>query len=190
MSSRCISISLRGPLFAFRATAAFTPAWAAFTREDLPIPRAPHKRALLAGKPLAKRSVFSTRTSRTRSIPLSSDISTRLTRGTGARRPSGCHTNASAALRSGSVLRCGDNRSTASARRSNRSAWPEGRAGGVGLGVEGRGDLDCVWVSGPPGNRVALGGGAFPPQGACPKRGGKGEFFAPTPPLQLGARQL
>ena len=56
------------------------------------MPRAPHSSALLAGRPLAKRSVFSISTSRTRSMPLSSDISTRLTRATGASRPSGCQT--------------------------------------------------------------------------------------------------
>src|SRR5262249_16565002 len=136
------------------------------------------------------RSVFSTRTSRTRSIPLSSDISTRLTRGTGARRPSGCHTNASAALRSGSVLRCGDNRSTASAMRSNTSAWPEGRAVALGLGVERRGHLDFDLVIGSPGKRGGFRGGALPPKGACQRKGWKREVFAPTPPLQLGARQL
>src|SRR6516225_4154227 len=157
-------MSLRGPLFALRAKAAFTPACAAFTREDLPMPRAPHKSALFAGKPLAKRSVFSTRTSRTQSIPLSSDISTRLTRGTGARRPSGCHTNASAALRSGSALRCGAKRSRAPAMRSNTWAWPEGRAVALGLGVERRGDLDFDLAIGTPGNRAALSGRALPPQ--------------------------
>src|SRR6188508_3295079 len=37
----------------------------ALTSEDFPMPRAPHSRALLAGRPLANRSVFSTSTSRT-----------------------------------------------------------------------------------------------------------------------------
>ena len=61
--------------------------------DDFPIPRAPQSSALFAGSPLANRSVFSTSTSRIRSTPLSSDISTRLTRATGAsRRPSGCQT--------------------------------------------------------------------------------------------------
>src|SRR5277367_5102147 len=60
------------------------------------MPRAPHKSALLAGRPSAKRSVFSIRMSRIRSIPLSSPNSTRLTRGTGVSRPFGCHTKASA----------------------------------------------------------------------------------------------
>ena len=64
-------------------------ACAALTSDDLPMPRAPQSSALLAGRPRAKRSVFSTRRSRTRSMPLSSDISTRLTRRTGASRAVG-----------------------------------------------------------------------------------------------------
>src|SRR3954452_16282380 len=71
-------------------------ACAAFTSDDLPMPRAPHNSALLAGYPLAKRSVFSRRMSRSRSIPRSRPISTRLTRGTGASRPLGCQMKASA----------------------------------------------------------------------------------------------
>src|ERR1700732_1578611 len=73
-------------------------ACAAFTSDDFPMPRAPHSSALLAGYPLAKRSVFSIRMSRNRSMPLSSPISTRLTRCTGASRPSGCQMKASAWL--------------------------------------------------------------------------------------------
>ncbi len=71
-------------------------ACAAFTSDDFPMPRAPHSSALLAGRPSAKRSVFSIRMSRIRSMPLSRPRSTRLTRGTGASRPSGCQTKASA----------------------------------------------------------------------------------------------
>src|SRR5207253_2240634 len=71
-------------------------AWVALTSDDLPMPRAPHSSALLAGSPLAKRTVFSIRMSRIRSIPLSRPRSTRLTRGTGASRPFGCQTKASA----------------------------------------------------------------------------------------------
>src|SRR5947209_5035242 len=71
-------------------------ACAAFTSDDLPMPRAPHSSALLAGRPSAKRSVFSIRMSRMRSIPLSRPRSTRLTRGTGDSRPLGCQTKASA----------------------------------------------------------------------------------------------
>ena len=47
------------------------------------MPRAPQSRALLAGRPLAKRRVFSARVSRTRSMPRRRLISTRLTFGTG-----------------------------------------------------------------------------------------------------------
>src|SRR4051794_3914747 len=71
-------------------------AWAALTSDDLPMPRAPQSSALLAGRPLAKRSVFSIKMSRRRSMPLSRPSSTRLTRGTGASRPLGCHMKASA----------------------------------------------------------------------------------------------
>src|SRR5579863_5964223 len=60
------------------------------------MPRAPHSSALLAGSPLAKRSVFSIRMSRIRSIPFRRPMSTRLTRGTAASRPSGCQMKASA----------------------------------------------------------------------------------------------
>src|SRR5262245_46113440 len=74
-------------------------ACAALTSDDLPMPRAPHSSALLAGRPLAKRSVFSIRMSRIRSMPFRRLISTRLTRGTGDSRPSGCQTKASAPLR-------------------------------------------------------------------------------------------
>ena len=42
----------------------------ALTSELLPMPRAPHSSTLLAGKPAAKRSVLSSRMSRTRSMPL------------------------------------------------------------------------------------------------------------------------
>ncbi len=47
------------------------------------MPRAPHSSALLAGRPRAKRSVFSSSRSRTRSTPRSSAMSTRLTFATG-----------------------------------------------------------------------------------------------------------
>src|SRR5664279_218190 len=147
MSSRWISISLSGALLTWRARAALTPACAAFTSDDLPMPRAPHSNALLAGRPLAKRSVFSTSTSRTRSMPLSSDISTRLTRLTGAsRRPSGCHTKASAAAKSVSGARCGASRSSAPAMRARTSALPPDWAVEAGLAFPSAfdfcGDLD------------------------------------------------
>src|ERR1700742_1034815 len=83
-------------------------AWVAFTSEDLPMPRAPQSRALLAGSPSAKRSVFSIRMSRIRSMPLSRPRSTRLTRGTGASRPFGCQTNASALARVSASLWSGE----------------------------------------------------------------------------------
>src|SRR5437879_12411184 len=83
-------------------------AWVALTSDDLPMPRAPHSSALLAGSPLAKRAVFSIRMSRIRSIPLSRPRSTRLTRGTGASRPSGCQTKASAAPNDSAVPAAGE----------------------------------------------------------------------------------
>ncbi len=51
------------------------------------MPRAPHSMALLAGRPRAKRSVFSTRIVFWRSTPCSSPISTRETLGTGREMP-------------------------------------------------------------------------------------------------------
>ena len=103
--------------------AAPTAACAAFTSDDLPMPRAPQSSALFAGRPRVKRSVFSTKRSRTRSMPLRSDISTRLTRATGAsRRPSGCQTKASALTKSGTAGGGGARRSKASAIRSSTSS--------------------------------------------------------------------
>ena len=84
MSSRWISTSFSLPL-AFFATSACV----ALTSELFPMPLAPHNRALLAGKPEAKRSVFSMRMSRTRSIPLSSSSATELTFLTGCSVSSG-----------------------------------------------------------------------------------------------------
>src|SRR6185437_4553926 len=121
MSSRWISTSFKGPRSLLRAKAALTAACEAFTSDDLPIPRAPQSSALLAGRPRANRSVFSTSMSRTRSTPFKSDISTRLTCGTGASRPSGCQIKASAASRSGAALDGGASRSSATAIRSRTS---------------------------------------------------------------------
>ena len=106
MSSRWISISLSGGApFGWRAA---TAACAAFTSELLPMPRAPQRSALLAGRPAAKRSVLSISVSRERSMPLRSGSSTRLTLGTGCRRGgSACQTKASAAERSASPGRSG-----------------------------------------------------------------------------------
>ena len=66
MSSRWISTSLRRPA---TSPSRLMAACAALTSDDLPMPRAPHSSALLAGRARAKRWVFSTRRSRTRSMP-------------------------------------------------------------------------------------------------------------------------
>src|SRR5439155_23253686 len=63
--------------------------WEALTSELLPMPLAPHRRALLAGRPLANRRVFSIRISRVWSMPRRSSISTRLTLETGSSRRRG-----------------------------------------------------------------------------------------------------
>ena len=68
MSSRWISTSASGP--GGPPISRFTWAWTAFTIELLPEPREPHSRALLAGRPLAKRRVFSSRVSFWRSTPM------------------------------------------------------------------------------------------------------------------------
>ena len=60
-----------------------TSACAALTSEDLPMPRAPHSSALLAGRPWAKRRVLSRSWSEARSMPLSRPSGWRLTCGTG-----------------------------------------------------------------------------------------------------------
>ncbi len=97
-------------------------ACAALTSDDFPMPRAPHNKALLAGRLRAKRSVFSTNRSRTRSIPFNSDMSTRLTRRTAASlRPSGCQTKASAAEKSSGAGAVGARRSNAPAIRINKA---------------------------------------------------------------------
>ena len=108
------------------------------------MPRAPQSRALLAGRPLAKRSVFSTSTSRTRSIPLSSDISTRLTRGNrrqpAVRMPNEGVGGGEVGQGSGMLRRQAfqSDRDTVRARRTD----PRGACAGFGLGAERRGDLD------------------------------------------------
>ena len=117
MSSRWISIRARQP-----GVCSFATACVAFTSEDLPIPRAPQSIALLAGNPLAKRRVFSTRMDFWRSTPFSKPISTRETTGTGAREAgTGCQTNASAAERSKAAGGGGAKRSRAPAIRVKRS---------------------------------------------------------------------
>ena len=111
------------------------------------MPRAPHSSALLAGRPLAKRSVFSISMSRTRSMPLSSVISTRLTRGTGHEpRPCGCQMKASAAAKSGSACGRGASRSSASAIRVKRLARPARSAVRFGAGFRLRA-WTLIWPS-------------------------------------------
>src|ERR1700742_2517508 len=110
-------------------------ACAAFTSDDFPMPRAPHNSALLAGRPSAKRSVFSIRMSRNRSIPLSRPRSTRLTRGTGASRPLGCQMKASALASTSALEAFGDVAGKPAAMASSARAilsatsWPDGGDG-------------------------------------------------------------
>ena len=63
-----------------------TSACAAFTSDDLPMPRAPHSSALLAGRPRAKRRVLSSSCSAARSMPLSRPSGWRLTCATARKR--------------------------------------------------------------------------------------------------------
>src|SRR3569833_372712 len=101
-------------------------AWAAFTSDDLPMPRAPHSSALLAGRPSAKRSVFSIRMSRIRSMPLSRSISTRLTRGAALKRPFGCQTKASASVKEGALAAAGEDATWCAAIASSARAIRSG----------------------------------------------------------------
>ncbi len=192
MSSRWISMSLSGVLLPWRASATLTPACDALTSDDLPMPRAPHRSALLAGSPLAKRSVFSTSTSRTRSMPLSSDISTRLTRLTGAsRRPSGCQMNASAPVKSGASVRCGASRSSASAMRASTAAPSAGRVAEDVLALTFDGDLDFdLAMEGTFGNCAALSGVALPLQAGRRRNGQKWPALRGLAALQLERRPL
>ena len=116
MSSRWISIRASAC-----GCAALIRPWIALISELLPMPRAPHNSALLAGRPAANRSVLSSRMSRTRSIPTSSSSGTPDTCATGR---SCCawasHTKASAAARSASGMVGGARRSTALTRRCNK----------------------------------------------------------------------
>src|SRR5258705_7415881 len=145
---------------------ALTAAWEALTSDDLPMPRAPHSSALFAGRPLAKRSVFSISVSRTRSMPLSSVISTRLTRGTGtSREPCACQMKASAESKSEFEFGRGASRSSASAIRVKvcASGAPDfGLAADVGFGL----DFDLAIGALSVGRSHT--GAAFAPQGAKP----------------------
>src|SRR5262249_38396621 len=185
-----ISISLSRPFLLLCPAAALTPACAAFTSDDLPMPRAPQSNALLAGKPLGKRPVFLTRTSGTRSIPFRSDISTRFTWATGASRPSGCQINASAAARSARAVRCGARRSSATAIRSSVSGCPAGRVPPFGLGAERCEDLDFDLAIRVSVSRAALSGARFLPQASLRENGRKRGVLRVEAALQLGGRPL
>src|SRR5690606_34189275 len=118
MSSRWISTSLSGGSPSARP--ALIVACTALTSDDLPMPRAPHRSALLAGRPAAKRCVLSARMSRTRSTPRINAMSTRLTRWTGSSAPvSADQTKQSAAARSVASGSRGASRATAAIRRSS-----------------------------------------------------------------------
>ncbi len=119
MSSRC-DLDQRQAA-GVRASAS---ACAAFTRDDLPMPRAPHSMALLAGCPAAKRSVLSSSRSRCRVHPLQqADLDPRHLRAPVQPRSCGCQTNASASA-------------SVPARRAAGPGGPaprrSGRAGGAG----------------------------------------------------------
>src|SRR5256885_1467884 len=145
---------------------ALTAAWEALTSDDLPMPRAPQSSALFAGRPLAKRSVFSISVSRTRSMPLSSVIWTRLTRGTGtSREPCACQMKASAESKSEFEFGRGASRSSASAIRVKvcASGAPDvGLAADFGFGL----GLDLAIGTLSVGRSHT--GAAFAPQGAKP----------------------
>src|SRR3712207_6733316 len=78
MSSRWISTSFNGREAGLSARALLISACTALTSDDLPMPRAPQRRALLAGRPRAKRSVLSASVSRTRSMPRSEEHTSEL----------------------------------------------------------------------------------------------------------------
>ena len=123
MSSRWISTSFKSAPAALSSLASWlcTCACTAFTSEDLPMPRAPHRSALLAGSPRAKRSVLSTSCGAMCPSPLRRASGTRLTCWTASKLcRSACQTNASAASKSGSAGVRGASRSRAAARRSRR----------------------------------------------------------------------
>ncbi len=87
------------------------------------MPRAPHKSALFAPKPLANCIVFCRRVSRERLIPTKSSNATRDTSLTGTSRSGAtCQTKASALSKSGEDKGAGAMRSSAAAIRLNSSA--------------------------------------------------------------------
>ncbi len=139
MSSRWISTSFRRLSPTPRRLIS---ACAALTSDDLPMPRAPHSRALLAGRPRAKRSVLSISRSRTRSTPWSSEMSTRLTLAIGSSAPrSARQTKASAASKSGRGSGGGARRSSASAMRASSRARSEEAGDGAVIGSSMAGAL-------------------------------------------------
>ena len=96
ISSRCISTRFRT-----LSLVSLINACTDLTKLDLPVPRAPHKRALLAGSPTENLLVFSNKMSACLFIPLSKSSGSLLTCGTGSSQPPeslllACHTNASA----------------------------------------------------------------------------------------------
>src|SRR5690606_13316908 len=165
-SSRWISTRARA-----RGVAWFTARCTALTRELLPIPRAPQRSALFAGQPAAKRRVFSSRMSRTRSMPRSRERSTALTRCTGSSRSgSACQMNASAASRSDRGGLGGDSRSRAVAIRSSRGT----SSGSLNAGsFQGRGRRKLSLH--PPGGQRARGREAAFRTPCSPRPDGAGE---------------
>ncbi len=101
------------------------------------MPRAPQSRALFAGRPFAKRRVFSSSVSRAASIPLSSDSGTAETAGTPIRPPcAGSQTKASPSAGALAGRAAGDSRSSAAAMRFRRaiSAVPDRAFGRFAIG--------------------------------------------------------
>src|SRR6185437_10523743 len=121
MSSRCTSIRTSAVLRP-RLTCACT----ALTSELLPMPRAPHRSALLAGRPSAKRRVLAISVSRWLSIALSNSRSMLATSATSVSAPR-CGSQTKASPFSGSALGrgAGASRSSAAAARASNeaSAW-------------------------------------------------------------------
>src|SRR4051794_25464425 len=156
------------------------------------MPRAPHNSALFAGSPLAKRSVFSISVSRTRSMPLSSVIWTRLTRGTGtSREPWACQMKASAESKSEFEFGRGASRSSASAIRVKvcaSGALAFGLAAAFGFGLDF--DLDTGLDMGLAMGTLSVGrshtGAAFAPQGENPEKSGYWGRFAAWRSVAIG----
>jgi hypothetical protein len=119
MSSRWISISFSGSS-CHAGLSRLIVAWTAFTSDDFPMPRAPHKSTLFAGRPEAKRwccrqdvahAVDAAYQGRYRRDSRGAPVP--------ARHVSADHTKQSAALRSAAAVSRGARRETASIRRSS-----------------------------------------------------------------------